>query len=190
MNYSGTVENVYIIHGGDDTDEAFEIDGPENSTYTDGKFTILNATAIAEDTEKTSGADLKSKAQGTLNGVSWEGYKIGKGIAVRASFDTSDNCADKSDSYLNAISGDLVVTGCEYVSSDATIADVARVYIDSKADDAAELQTCLDATDYQEVLDGEISRSEMNNIVSASSTLGADRSAFGWTWSSANGLVK
>jgi len=188
MNYSGTIDNVYIIHGGDDTDEAFEIDGPENSTYTNGKFTILNATAIAEDTQKTSGADLKSKAQGTLKGVSWEGYKIGKGIAVRASFDTADNCADKDDSYTNAVAGDLIVMGCEYVSGDATAADVARVYIDAKADDAAELQTCLDNTGYQAALDGIIA--DMDNKVSASATLGAVRSEFSWTWAAANNLVK
>ena len=190
MNYSGTIDNVYIIHGGDDTDEAFEIDGPENSTYTDGKFTILNATAIAEDTEKTSGADLKSKAQGTLKGVSWVGYKLGKGIAVRASFDVTANCADKSDSYTNAIAGDLVIMNSEYVSTDATATDIARVYIDSKSDDAVQLQECLDATDYQEVLDAAIGSANMNNNVVASATVGAVKSDFDWTWSAANGLVK
>jgi hypothetical protein len=188
MNYSGTIDNVYIIHGGDDTDEAFEIDGPENSTYSEGKFTILNATAIAEDTEKTSGADLKSLAQGLLKGVSWSGYKLGKGIAVRASFDVANDCAEKSDSYTNALAGDLVVMNSEYVSTEATAADIARVYVDS--DGGVALQACLDATDYQTVLDAAISSSDMNNKVSASATLGAVRSEFDWTWTAANGLVK
>ena len=188
MNYSGTIDNVYIIHGGDDTDEAFEIDGPEGTTYTEGKFTILNATAIAVDTEKTSGADLKSKAQGTLKGVSWEGYKLGKGIAVRASFDVDANCTEKSDSYLNAVAGDLVVMNSEYVSNEATVADIARVYVDS--DGGVDLQACLDATDYQDVLDAAIGSADMNNIISSTSTLGAVRSEFSWTWSAANNLVQ
>ncbi|MDF1698190.1 MAG: hypothetical protein P1U56_20245 [Saprospiraceae bacterium] len=190
MNYSGTIDNVYIIHGGDDTDEAFEIDGPENSTYTEGKFTILNATAIAEDTEKTSGADLKSKAQGTMNGVSWKGYKLGKAISVRASFDVDANCADKADSYLNAVNGDLIIMNSEYVSEEATAADVARVYIDAKSDEAVQLQECLDATDYQEQLDAIIGGADMNNTVSTTSTLGAVTSEFDWTWAALKGMVK
>ncbi|MFT6336999.1 MAG: hypothetical protein ACI86M_001577 [Saprospiraceae bacterium] len=186
MNYSGTIDNVYIIHGGDDTDEAFEIDGPENATYTDGKFTILNATAIAVDTEKTSGADLKSKAQGTLTNVSWSGYRIDKAIAIRASFEISD-CSDKDDSYTNALAGNLVITNSELVSSTATAADVARVYIDAKSDDALELQACLDGTDYQEVMDGAVVAA--NNTVVTAATKGADVSAFAWTWAAANGLT-
>ncbi|MFT4532777.1 MAG: hypothetical protein ACJA1A_000449 [Saprospiraceae bacterium] len=186
MNYSGTIDNVYIIHGGDDTDEAFEIDGPENATYTEGKFTIINATAIAVDTEKTSGADLKSKAQGTLTNVSWSGYKIGKAIAVRASFEISD-CSDKDDSYTNALAGNLVITNSELVSSTAKAADVARVYIDAKSDDALELQACLDGTDYQEVMDGAVVAA--NNTVVTAATKGADVSAFAWTWAAANGLT-
>lgn len=186
MNYSGTIDNAYIIHGGDDTDEAFEIDGPENSTYTEGRFTIINATAIAVDTEKTSGADLKSKAQGTLTNISWSGYRIGKAIAVRASFEISD-CSDKDDSYTNALSGNLVIINSELVSSTATSADVARVYIDSKSDEAAELQACLDGTDYQEVLDGAIVAA--NNAVVTTATKGADVSVFAWTWAAANGLT-
>jgi len=186
MNYSGTIENAYIIHGGDDTDEAFEIDGPENATYKDGKYTINNATAIAVDTEKTSGADLKSKAQGTMTNISWAGYKIGKAISVRASFDIAD-CSDKDDSYTNALAGDLVIQDSEYVSNEGTPSDIARVYIDSKSDEATELQACLDATDYQDVLDAAVLAS--NNAVVNTASKGADKVAFAWTWAASNGLV-
>lgn len=188
MNYSGTINNIYIIHGGDDTDEAFEIDGPENSTYTDGQFTITNATAYAVDTEKTSGADLKSKAQGLLKGVSWVGYRIGKGAAVRASFDTDNSCADKDDAYTNAVAGKLMVMSSEYVSTEATPADVARVYIDTQADNSSELEACLDNSGYQEVLDAAIVAG--GNEVSATQTKGAVVSAFDWTWTAKKGLIK
>lgn len=186
MNYSGTIDNIYIIHGGDDTDEAFEIDGPENATYTEGEFTITNATVIAADTNKTSGADLKSKAQGTLTNVSWSGYKIGKAIAVRASFETAD-CSDKFDSYANLLDGNLVITNSELVSNTADAADIARVYIDAKDDEVAVLLACLNVTDYQEVLDTLIEAG--NNSVVTSATKGADVSVFAWTWASENGLT-
>jgi len=189
MNYSGTIDNVYIIHGGDDTDEAFEIDGPENSTYTDGKFTILNATAIAEDTEKTSPADLKSKAQGTIKGVSWKGYKIEKGIAIRASYDVGNNCAEKLDAYSNAISGDLIIMDCEFVLPDATLSDMARVYTDSKSGVATELQACLDASDSQGQIDAIIGDPNMNNRISSSATMGAVTSVFSWSWAASHGLI-
>lgn len=184
MNYSGTVSNVYIVHG-NDTDEAFEIDGPENSTYVDGKFVIENATAVAVDTDVTSGADLKSKAQGTMTNVVWSGYRDGKAIAVRASFEIAD-CSDKSDSYTNALAGDLVITNSELVSTSAD-ADIARVYIDAKSDDAAELQACLDGTDYQEVLDAAVAAA--NNAIVTTATKGADVNAFAWTWATSKGLI-
>jgi len=184
MNYSGTINNVYVVHG-NDTDEAFEIDGPENSTYVDGKFTIINGTAVAVDTDVTSGADLKSKAQGTFTDVVWSGYRDGKAVAVRASFEIAD-CSDKDDSYTNALAGDLVVTDCQLVSTSAD-ADIARVYIDSKSDDAVELQECLDGTDYQEVLDAAISAA--NNTIVETTTKGADTDAFAWTWSTSKGLI-
>lgn len=187
MNYSGTVDNAYIIHGGDDTDEAFEIDGPENSTYTDGKFTVVNATAIAVDQTKTSGADLKSKAQGTLKGVSFQGYGS-KNIKVESVWDTSDGCADKSSAYLNMVAGNLVIMDSELVSSDLTLDNLAKVTVPSKKDNTAQQQTCLDGSDYQGVADTNVA--SMGNKVSASATAGAVRSEFDWTWAASKGLVK
>ncbi len=188
MNYSGIVKNVMIIHGGSDTDEAFEIDGPENSTFTEGKFLIQDATAIAIDTEKTSGADLKSKAQGTIENSVWIGYGIGKHAAVRASFNTDDSCSDKADAYTNAVAGDLVITNCEFMSDGLTAEEIGRVYIDSKADNATELQACLDGSTHQTVLDGALVAA--GNRVVTSATTGADRTAFeGWSWSDIKGFL-
>ncbi len=188
MNYSGTIKNVMVIHGGPDTDEAFEIDGPENSTHTDGKFLIQDATAIAIDTEKTSGADFKSKAQGTIENSVWIGYKSGKHAAVRASFDTENVCADKSDALTNALAGDLVVANCEFVTDGLTAEEMGRVYIDSSADDATELQACLDGTDYEAVLDAALVAA--GNVVATAATKGADRTVFeDWTWSDLKGFL-
>lgn len=61
MNYSGTVDNFFVI-GGTDSDEGLEIDGPEGSTYTDGLFTLKNGT-VTTSVGVGSGSDIKSKAQ-------------------------------------------------------------------------------------------------------------------------------
>ena len=65
MNYSGEVDNFMVIHGGADTDEGLEIDGPEGSTHTDGLFTLRNGTIMSADGAGTP-ADLKARAQGNL----------------------------------------------------------------------------------------------------------------------------
>jgi len=45
QNYSGTIENAFVIQSGATAgDNALEIDGPEGTTYTDGLFTIKNVT--------------------------------------------------------------------------------------------------------------------------------------------------
>ena len=96
FNYSGTVNNFIVMHGGD-TDEGLEIDGPEGTTNTSGLFTLKNGTIISTD-GKGSAADLKSKAQGTIENCSFAGYS-GKYIKFRASFGDTTNCTSKSDAY-------------------------------------------------------------------------------------------
>lgn len=184
MNYAGTVDNIYIIHGGDDTDEAFEIDGPEGSTYTDGKFTVLNATAIAEDQTKTSGVDFKSKAQGVFRGVSLKGYKPGKVFKTRASF--NDDCTNKTDAYTNFVSGDLSIVNNMYITTEGSTDDLGTVYVDKDASDAA--KTCLENSGFQAVLDEGLV--DNNNVAATSSTSGANTSVFSWTWSASNNLVE
>ena len=67
QNYAGTVDNFYIIHGSDNTDEGLELMALKVlHTYKDGLFTIKNGTIIAVDQILTSGADLKAKCQAHL----------------------------------------------------------------------------------------------------------------------------
>ncbi len=182
QNYSGTISNFYIIHGGDGTDEGLEIDGPENSTYNTGKFTIENGTVISQD-GKGSIADLKSKAQGTISNVVFKGYT--NFMKVSASFDASNACADKVDAYTHLISDDLIVTNCEIVSSDAVMADFIKVYAKKEPE-------CLQAVDaeYQAAADAKIISAGGNSIVTSSSK-GADLSELkGWSWTDTNGLLQ
>ncbi|HAQ38864.1 MAG TPA: hypothetical protein DCQ58_10185 [Saprospirales bacterium] len=169
QNYSGTITNFYIIHGGD-TDEGMEIDGPEGSTYTTGKFKFIKGTVRSND-GKGSAADLKSKAQGTIENVAFVGYTTF--AKVSASFNT--DCTDKKDAYLNAIGGDLVVKGCEFVAA----TDMYRVYSSS---------ACL-PTDYQANLVNAWAAN--GNTKPAAATKGADVTAFkSWSWTDIKGLIK
>jgi len=185
MNYSGKVDNFAVFHGGSDTDEALEIDGPEGTTYTDGLFELGFGTCVALDTEKASGADLKSKAQGNIMNTVWRGYN--RFVRVRASY--NDDCSDKSDSWTNIGTGALIISQSELVSTTAGAADVVSVYVDG--DDAAQV-ACFNAA-------GEMAAKETiadvmvgtnGNAVVPTATKGADLTVFeNWTWASNAGLL-
>lgn len=109
QNYSGTISNFAVIHGdGIGTDEGLEIDGPENDTYTDGKFTLSNGIVMTEGSDCSAG-DFKSGAQGTVQNVSFQGYSGGATIKIRTGFEA--NCDHDGDAYQNMVNGDLVFTG-------------------------------------------------------------------------------
>lgn len=183
QNYAGTIDNFYIIHGGADTDEALELDGPENTTYKDGKYTIKNGTAIAVDQTATSAADIKSKAQGTIENVSFKGYSTGKFLAIKASFVSATDCTEKSDSYINAKGGKLIFKNLQVVTPNAS--DALRVYTDT--DRAA----CLDAvkTEYETLVDGLYSSNGGTAVATA--TNGANKIEFqNWTWTSAKNKLQ
>ncbi len=182
QNYSGTVDNWIVAHGGSDTDEAVEIDGPEGDTYTTGKFSLINGTCIAFDLEKTNGGDFKSKAQGTISGVSWRGYE--RLIKLRSSWDPDNGCIEKGDAAQNLITDCLVFMNSEVVSATASAEDVIIIYSD---DDPGE-EDCFNAVSAQYQMDADAKIIDGNNIVSSNPTLGADTDAFdGWTLASARG---
>lgn len=183
MNYSGTVDNFYIIHGSDNTDEGLELDGPEGTTNKNGLFTLKNGTIIAVDQLLTSGADLKAKCQGTLENISWKGYKKGKHIGVRTGFTPTDNCKEKSDAYSNIKDGKLIIKNCEVVTTDAGAADIVRVYTDSGAADAAAQKECLNAVAAQVETTVDTKFAEAGNKIVTASTIGANKASFSnWTY--------
>ncbi|MCB0645537.1 MAG: hypothetical protein KDC49_02670 [Saprospiraceae bacterium] len=180
MNYSGTIDNFYVIHGGSGTDEALEIDGPEGSTNVNGLFILKNGTCIAADQTVTSGADLKAKAQGTIENVSWAGYKDGKFISVAAGFNA--DCSEKSDAWTNAKNGKLIVKNCEIISGSLNNASIANLYT------ASATANCLTA-EMQSALDTAVST--FGNKVSAAATIGANKTVFNaWTWAALNNEIK
>jgi hypothetical protein len=145
QNYAGTVDNFVVFHGGTVTDEGLEIDGPEGTTHTDGLFTLRNGLVKSLGGDVTgSPADLKSKAQGTIDNVVFANYITGKDLLkIRASY--TNNCADaKTDAFthlteamplLNILNSNQVgvsvytksvaidaITSCDVKSADQTAA--------------------------------------------------------------------
>lgn len=122
QNYSGTIENFAVIHGdGIETDEGLEIDGPEGSTNTTGLFTLKNGLVKTQGIEGSAG-DFKSKAQGTIQNVTFT-YPSAK-VKVRASY--QNDCADsKTDAFTHLTDANptLVFTNTKF--------DVVSVYTSS-----------------------------------------------------------
>lgn len=176
QNYSGTISNFYVVHGLD-TDEGMEIDGPEGSTYTDGKFTLSGGTVRSTDGDG-SAAQLKSGAQGTIENVAFLGYDTY--VKVRASFNAGD-CSDKTDAYTNAIDGDLVIRNCEFVGA----SDMYKLSTDD--DD----ETCFNAAVEQYNTNLDNAWSGNGNSMPGSASIGADLSELtGWSWADAKGFLQ
>ncbi|MFY0687729.1 MAG: hypothetical protein JXQ90_11220 [Cyclobacteriaceae bacterium] len=158
QNYSGTVDNFMVIHGGTDTDEGLEIDGPENA-LNDGLFTLINGTVMtAGGDDPGTPADLKSKAQGTIENVKFD-YATDAELKIRASY--TDNCSGKTDALSNLVDGTLKLTGSEFAG--------VKVYTTS--------DICTVAAGDQTAAEGA--------AVSATAT-GADATVFEWTAAAAN----
>lgn len=126
QNYSGTISDFAVIHGdGIGTDEGLEIDGPEGSTFTTGKFTLNNGICMSEGTQDGSAADFKSKAQGTITNVTFDYSSLGdKSVKIRSKYD--ENCDDKTDAMSNLKDGELVFNNCEMSSVEVYDGDEAE----------------------------------------------------------------
>ena len=164
QNFNGTVKNFMVIHGGD-TDEGTEIDGPENSTYTDGKFTLENGTFILKDGTSGNATDMKAGAQGTMKNCKFIGYADGT-FKVAASFE-SDCMTPKADAFthLTANPATLNVMNTEFQGS-------VKVYSSSCPNAITAAMTTA-----------------ANAAITSASASGADASVFSWTLAQQKGLL-
>lgn len=170
QNFSGTVDNFVVSHGaGVETDEGLEIDGPEG-TLKNGLFILKNGT-ITNDGKEGSAADIKSKAQGTLQNIKFSGYANAK-LKIRASY--NNNCLDSKEdafSHLTGANPSLVITNTEF--------DVIEVYTKSQNDAGTSDCTVSDAD-----------QAAASAAVTSAVATGADGAVFsGWTAASVNGLL-
>ena len=181
MNYSGTINNFIVVHG-IATDEALEIDGPEGSTHVNGLFTLSNGTIKTIDGIGT-GADFKSKAQGYINNVSWEGYP-NKVIKIRSSFSDTTNCTGKTDAYthLTGSSATLIINNSQIVST-STLANVIDVYTKSYVSSSNDICTGALETPAETII------TNSGTSVVSSRTTGANMESFDWTWSAKKGKL-
>ena len=77
--YSGTIDNV-VVHLGDASDHAFEVDGPEGWP---GSFTLQNASIFGNDvTENGEYADYRKAATGATNNVFASGFPADKDVEL------------------------------------------------------------------------------------------------------------
>lgn len=174
QNYAGTIDNFLVVQGGD-ADEALEVDGPEGTTYTNGRFTLQNGTLMSTD-GTGSGGDFKSLAQGTVSDCAWTGYQ--QFLKIRASYN-EDDCSDLPDALSNTLSGRLAISNNEIVAAMGT--DIINVYTTS--------EVCPVPENTQNVVDNAATIVFGNQIVSETSK-GADLSVFdGWSWASINGKL-
>lgn len=167
QNYAGTVDGFMVVHGdGIGTDEGLELDGPENVTYTTGMFTLKNGICRGEGTEGTA-ADIKSKAQGTLENISFE-YVNGlkKQVKISATFDAT-NCTSKADAYYNYLNNKLFFTNNKYNTNKVTAYTSAT--------------TCADAL--------KTAQTELDKITEGAGAA-ITASAFAWTCAGKRGEVK
>jgi len=195
QNWSGTLDNFVVIHGNGATDEALEIDGPESSTYTDGLFTLKNGTIINDGTDG-SAADLKSKAQGTIENCTFRGYTAGNWLKLRESYDPENACSPEDDAYDNFINGSLQVLNSEFIGS-TLLAEAINAYADrddvltDPNDESVILVDCPAMVNDGSILLNQTAIDTLlgddGNTAPDFSTVGADVSEFsGWTWAAEN----
>lgn len=162
--YVGTISNVVVVQG-TVSDHALEIDGPEGSLQ--GGFFLTDVTLFGLDNNESDGevADYRSNAQGTTQNVLVTGFTgIGQDLQL------SDVELDNDGVATNYTNGDLVFDAWEVVlpSGVATSAEI----FDDRSDIGSTFEA--DAATFSSAVD--------NN---GAATVGADTSAFSWTYSNA-----
>lgn len=155
--YSGTIDNAVVVQGGI-SDHALEIDGPEGSLQ--GEYTLTNATLIGLDDNVAGGeiADFRSNAQGTNNNILVTGFTgVGTDLVL------SDVELDNEGVAANYTAGTLVLTNWEIVLPTG-VTSSSEVFNDTTDSTTFEADA---ATFSSAVTEG---------------TVGAETSAFSWTY--------
>lgn len=151
--YSGTIDNV-VVHLGDASDHAFEVDGPEGTAA--GSFTLQNASIFGNSvTENGEYADYRKAATGATNNVFASGFPAGKDVEL-------DN-----DAVAESYNAETLTFGTWEIVLPSGVTDVTSIFV-NKAENVTVTGFGDNAT-----------------AVTAQGSIGADTSAFGWTYSNA-----
>ena len=160
--YSGTITNAVVVQG-NTSDHALEIDGPEGSLQ--GAYVLQDVTLIGLDNSQADGeiADFRDGAQGINRNILVTGFTgIGEGLQL------SDVELDNDGVASNYTNGLLVFEAWEVVLPTG-VATSAEIF-----DDRSDVGSTF-------VADAATFSSAVDNIGVA--TVGADTSAFSWTYS-------
>lgn len=155
--YSGTIDNAIVI-AGDAQDSDLEIDGGEGST--NASFTMKNVTLVGAGTDSNKYADFRSGARGTVENI----YAYGFSAASIARIDGNSVAQ-------NFLDGLLIFNNWEVVGAGASIFQEAPKDLESALIVSPDLPTRADAW--------------TTEVTSGSETVGADTSAFSWTYANA-----
>lgn len=151
--YSGTIDNV-VVHLGDSSDHAFEVDGPEGTAA--GSFILQNASIFGNSvTENGEYADYRKAATGATNNVFASGFPVGKDVEL-------DN-----DAVAESYNAGTLTFGTWEIVLPSGVTDVTSIFV-NKAENVSVTGFGDNAT-----------------AVTAQGSVGADTSAFGWTYSNA-----
>jgi len=151
--YSGTIDNV-VVHLGDASDHAFEVDGPEGTAA--GSFILQNASIFGNSvTENGEYADYRKAATGATNNVFASGFPVGKDVEL-------DN-----DAVAESYNAGTLTFGTWEIVLPSGVTDVTSIFV-NKAENVSVTGFGDNAT-----------------AVTAQGSVGADTSAFGWTYSNA-----
>lgn len=161
--YAGTVDGFTVVHAGD-TDKGLEIDGPEGTENASGMFTLRNGNVIGS-SNVGNPADFKSKAQGTIENVVFQGYDQSQKLLIAASYDAG--CASASNAYKNLVDGKLVFSNVAYAPYTVDVYASSGT-CDTSADDATAAGLI---------------------VSSDAATGGPSASAWGWTLSGRRSLI-
>ena len=154
--YSGTIDNV-VVHLGEASDHAFEIDGPEGSAA--GSFTLQNASIFGNDvTSNGEYADYRKAATGVTKNIFAANFPAGKDVEL-------DNNAVAQ----KFISGDLTFENWEVAGADNTI------FVEKVGEFEVQI---IDPSFTSQA-------ASWTTTVSGQTNAGADTSAFSWTYSNA-----
>ena len=158
--YSGTITNAMVVQGLR-SDSALELDGPEGSTT--GGYTLNNVTLVGNTDATGEGsrriADYRDGLEASINNVYVSGFSDAQLVRLNG---------DKSATTYNA--GTLTFSGWEIVLP-VGVADVTAMHT---------LSSVTIATDF--IAD---SATWATAVTAGEQTVGADTSAFAWTYSNA-----
>jgi len=172
QNYAGTFNHSMVVYN-NNGDNFLEIDGPENSTYSNGLFTIKNCSFVSKTNDGL--VNLKSKAQGLVKDCHFDGL-----TKFKLSASWTDNCTViKTDAYDRFISSQLQL---ENNNTNAII----QVYTKSEDESVDPFESCPIPSSYN--TEAEQIYNGAGNSTSSSATV-VDGSEFDWTWTSKNGKL-